>query len=109
AIPKVLIGSPIHQKPAILREFLHSLSELQCQVDFYFIDDNVDIRSKEMLQLFQKNREKQSKIIIQPSTFVDQYVKTEHNHQWNEHLIWKVAKFKDSIIEYARLHQYDYL
>lgn len=107
---KILIGSPIHQKPAILREFLHSLNELQCDADFYFIDDNADIRSKQLLQHFKYQiKNDKAKVIIQQSAHIDQYVKNEHTHQWNEHLIWKVAKFKDSIIEYARLHNYDYL
>jgi len=39
---RVLIASPIRQKPNILKEFLQSLSELDhgdLQVDYFFVDD----------------------------------------------------------------------
>jgi len=109
ALPKVLIGSPIHQKPAILREFLHSLTELKIIADFYFIDDNADTRSKQLLTLFKDYMENRAEVIVRPSPFIDHYVKDEQTHQWNQHLIWKVAQFKDLMIEYAKQNQYDYL
>ena len=52
---RVLLGSPIHQKPQILREFLGSLRRLHRDnftLDFYFIDDNDDEASSLLLREF---------------------------------------------------------
>ena len=41
--PKILLGSPVCQKPKILKEFLQSLKELNKDgytMDYFFIDDN---------------------------------------------------------------------
>lgn len=49
---RVLIGSPIHQKPNVLREFLNSLLRLnieQIELDFHLIDDNDDEESSRLL------------------------------------------------------------
>lgn len=106
---RVLIGSPIHQKPEILNKFLTSLLRLHkgsFECSYFFINDNIDLRSNELLNEF---------VRIVPQVFVeysqnrDEYVRNEMTHYWNEHLIWKVARFKNSIIKYALDFQYDYL
>lgn len=105
----VLCGSPIHQKPAILQAFLHSLKMLervQISVSYYFIDDNIDERSSLMLEQFAEDNER---VIVEPSGQEDEYEKNENHHVWNEKLIWKVAGFKNRIIEHARKQQYDFL
>lgn len=106
---KLLIASPIHQKPAILHHFLHSLMEQHYLADYYFIDDNKDYRSKQLLYTFQEMMKQKSKVIIEASSYQDEYRKDENIHFWNEHLIWKVASFKDKMLEYAKNEQYDYI
>ncbi|GAB6555788.1 glycosyltransferase family 2 protein [Bacillus mobilis] len=107
---KILIGTPVHQDPEILKFYLSSLNELNMtnlMVDYCFIDDNIDSQSKFLLEDFKNNSSTNVKII--KSDFHDNYVKTNQNHQWNEHLIWKVANFKNQIIQEALVGNYDYL
>ncbi|MBW7475173.1 glycosyltransferase [Paenibacillus oenotherae] len=108
--PRILIGSPVHQKPAILRENLSALLQLNSgsfQADFMFIDDNRDEQSSEMLRLFARIGDR---VIVTPSTGLpDEYVRTEETHYWNEGLIWKVAGFKNDLIIHALQQHYDYL
>ncbi len=49
--PKILLGSPIHQKPDILKEFLSTIAELQNEhyhLNYFFIDNNEDPLSKQI-------------------------------------------------------------
>lgn len=106
---KVLIGSPIHQKPNILKEFLISLKELNSyglELGFYFIDDN---EIKESSEILEKISLEDKNIIVEKSRFNDIYQCNSDSHNWNEKLVWKVAKFKDKIINYANENNYDYL
>lgn len=106
---KILIGSPIHQKPQILEHFIKSLSILNKEgldVHYLFIDDNI---SKESSLLLKEFSEKENNVIICKSNFNDEYIRNEQTHLWNEHLIWKVANFKDSIIQVANEFNFDYL
>lgn len=108
---RILIGSPIRQKPAILKEFLQSLQEVITNsfiADFCFIDDNVNEESRTILMEFsQKNPGKV--FLCQPPQTNDVYICNEQTHYWNEAIIWKVAQFKDAIFEFALQHQYDYV
>ncbi|MBJ9993539.1 glycosyltransferase [Paenibacillus sp. S28] len=106
---RVLLGSPVHQKPAILREFLISLRRLrQDHVDFgyFFIDDNQDEQSSAMLQEFAQVA---APVTVQKSEHRDEYYRNENTHFWNERLIWKVAEFKNTMIRHAIDEQYDFL
>ncbi|MGL5381190.1 glycosyltransferase family 2 protein [Clostridium sp.] len=108
---KVLIGSPIHQKQDVLREFLISLEELvkpNIQVDYCFVDDNSDTGSSKMLVDFKKNHDN-VKIIAYDDDENEGYICDDYTHRWCEDLVLKVTKFKNDIIEYAKQHQYDYL
>lgn len=108
-LKKILIGSPIHQKSEILNEFLISLKELKTDIfdiSYYFIDDNIDEESKNLLKEFKNS---QNNVILVDSNFSDQYIKTDHTHLWTESLINKVANFKNSIIKYAIENEFDYL
>jgi hypothetical protein len=105
----VLIGTPIRQKPQILKEFLHSLSELNKEnldVDYFFIDDNDIEKSREILDEFST---KENNVIIKRVKFDDKFICDDDNHNWEENLVWKVASFKDDIISYAKTNSYDYL
>lgn len=106
---RVLIGSPVHQKKIILSEFLDSLHRLKhenMEFGYLFIDDNQDEQSSELLSDFSKLVDH---VTIQPSYRHDDYVRNETTHFWNEQLIWKVAEFKNTIIQYAIEEKYDYL
>ena len=106
---KVLIGSPIHQKPEILKEFLQSLKELDkinINVDFLFIDDNNISESSDILYQFSKD---EKNVIIYKSLNKDNYICDNFTHYWKENLIWKVADFKNKIINYAKKNKYDFV
>lgn len=105
----ILIGSPIKQKPEILKEFLNSLKELRVKnskVDFYFVDDNDLEKSTSLLKEFELPM---SEVKIVEGNKEKKYVCTELSHEWKEELIWKVAAYKDKIIEYAKQKKYDFL
>jgi glycosyltransferase involved in cell wall biosynthesis len=106
---RVLIGSPIHQKTIILREFLSSLYRLKhenMECGYLFIDDNQDERSSKLLSDISKIVDH---VTIQPTHRHNDYVRNETTHFWNEQLIWKVAEFKNAIIQHAIEEKYDYL
>ncbi len=107
---RVLVGSPIRQKPEILREFLASLSSLEqtsYTLHFCFIEDNVLPESTKLLEEFAK--EHPCEMII-PAVAPDaQYICDEYTHHWKEANVWKIATYKDQIIEKAREGNYDYL
>lgn len=110
---KLLIGGPIRQKNNILKEFLKSLEELDLSgidVSFYFVDDNVD---KDSIKLLNKFESKMKNVIIKNSKeFLTQ--KNENyvcntTHVWKKELIARITEYKNSIIEYARQNNFDYL
>ncbi|MCK6206015.1 hypothetical protein KZX50_11235 [Bacillus infantis] len=106
---KVLIGSPIHQKPPILKEFLLSLSELSkgnLELTYLFIDDNNHEESSNLLREFATNRED---VIIFKSNDMENYICDDVTHRWKESLIWKVANFKNMMIKVALENDFDYL
>ena len=54
---KVLIGSPVYQKPEILASFLASLKNLKrdsVSLDYMFVDDNIDETSSKLLTNFKR-------------------------------------------------------
>lgn len=108
---RVVIGSPIQEKPNILVEYLKSLEELYhegVEVSYYFVDNNKSRASSDLLLHFQKSH---PNVTIASSQDVEMsiYFKDEYTHLWDEKLIWKVAQLKDQIIQYAREHCFDYL
>lgn len=105
--PKILIGSPICQKPIVLMLFLMSIERLQLtdyEVFYHFIDDNHDPESQALLSSFQRTR---NNVLIESITEEE----NEHylSHNWSQDRIWKVGAYKDRIIERARLESFDYL
>ncbi|CAH1219426.1 hypothetical protein PAECIP111892_04752 [Paenibacillus auburnensis] len=106
---RVLVGSPIHQKPQILQEFLNSLLRLRREgvtLDFYFIDDNEDDAASELLRHFDPDG---SEVFHQSSGFHDAYIRNDNTHFWNSDLVWKVAGFKNLMIRRAEAFGYDHL
>jgi glycosyltransferase involved in cell wall biosynthesis len=105
----ILVGSPVRQKPAILKEFLASLERLEKKsfsLDYFFIDDNEDPNSSALLEQFAK---KYPTHLVKAKPTDQKYLCNEVTHFWKEELIWKVAGFKDQIIERAKEKGYDYL
>lgn len=106
---RVLIGSPIHQKPAILQHFLNSLSRLNINdidLHYLFIDDNDNKESKHLINNFSKIEEN---VNVIESGREDFYIRNDLTHHWNNDLIWKVAGYKDIIIQIAEENECDYL
>ncbi|MCR8842780.1 glycosyltransferase [Paenibacillus sp. SC116] len=106
---RILIGSPIHQKPQILTEFLQSLLQLNDQkieFHYYFIDDNIDPKSQELLIEFQQKKEHSR---ITRSDEQKHYECNDTTHYWHSDLVWKVAAFKNSIMQYAIDYKFDYV
>ncbi|WP_405106283.1 glycosyltransferase family 2 protein [Paenibacillus sp. FSL K6-1217] len=106
---RVLLGSPIHQKPAILEQFLNSLLRLNLKdidLHFYLIDDNPDEAASQLLQQF---AESGRSVFLQSSGYHDDYIRDEHTHVWHSNLVWKVAGFKNLMIRRAEAFGYDYL
>ncbi|WP_152394423.1 glycosyltransferase family 2 protein [Paenibacillus guangzhouensis] len=116
AAERILIGCPVHQSPQILACFLDTLQHLHHHtphpIDYLFIDDNLDPWSSELLLRFaytEKSLSPNRQITVLSSGESLQYEKDEVTHQWNNLLIWKVARFKDRILSHAREARYDYL
>ncbi|MDF9840850.1 MULTISPECIES: glycosyltransferase [unclassified Paenibacillus] len=106
---RVLLGSPIHQKPQVLEQFLNSLLRLRrdgIALDFYFIDDNGDSASSLLLQQYAPPG---SEVFLQSSGFHDAYIRNDTTHYWNSDLVWKVAGFKNLMIRRADAFGYDHL
>lgn len=106
---RVLLGSPIRQKPEILREFLTSCQELQIDnlsLDYLFIDNNTEDESGQLLRRF---AERHANVKLDRARGEEVYICDERTHNWDEGLIWKVAALKNMIITRAREGNYDYL
>ncbi len=108
---RILVGSPIRQKPAILKEFLLSLLELEKSsfiCDYYFVDDNDVEESRQLLQDFAKEQG-QSCFLEPVGQINDVFVCDAITHRWNDELMCKLGEFKDRMIRYAVEKGYDYL
>lgn len=106
---RVLLGSPVHQKPAILEQFLNALTRLNLEsieLDFYLIDDNKDEAASGLLRQFAESRRS---VFLQASGYNDDYIRDENTHIWHSNLVWKVAGFKNLMIRRAEAFGYDYL
>lgn len=106
---KVLIGSPVYQKPEVLKAFLTSLKRLSrntISIDYMFINDNVDANSTRLLSEF---RREGSTVTINRGQEYGEYLCDEDSHHWDDSLMFKVATYKNSIINYAAENNYDYL
>ena len=107
---RVLLGSPVRQQPEILNQFLLSLDEFTLNptlhLDFFFVDDNTLEESSAMLVRFGAEH---PHTVLHRFNNSTSYICSEDTHVWKEELIWKVAGFKNLMIEHAVKHDYDYL
>ncbi|MFZ5652170.1 MAG: glycosyltransferase [Bacillota bacterium] len=104
---KILIASPVKQKPQILKEFLWSLDRLEKKgliVEYSFIDDNEE--GSALLREFASGRDN---VTIISGGSLDSYRCDETTHHWREDLIWKVAMYKDRFIRKAGEGGFDFL
>lgn len=108
---RVLVASPVHQRPNILRPFLESLAELEqntSKVGYFFMDDNDDAAASELLRQFQA-RHPAADVAKTDRTTSAAYTRDEYTHHWKEELVWKVAGMKDEMLRYALKNGYDYV
>lgn len=106
---KIIVGSAVYQKPKILEAFLSSLKVLNYDdacLDYIFVDDNADEKSKRLLYSFER---KGSSTVILKGTEKSAYVCDEESHHWNDNLMLKVANYKNIIIKYAIDNNYNEL
>lgn len=109
ALKRILVGSPVYQKPEILKAFLNSLKNLNrvhITIDYIFVDDNKDEQSKEQLGAFQREG---SSVLILPGRENSTYHCSEDTHYWSDNLMLRVAEYKNQIIRYALEQNYDAL
>jgi hypothetical protein len=110
---RVLVGAAVRQKPDILRLFLESLGRLEhstVDLDFTFVDDNVDAESSALLERF---RAEISGVDIQAPAGgrgpAARHLQDETGHRWNGVLIDRVAQHKEQMLARARQERYDFL
>ncbi|WP_348624830.1 bifunctional glycosyltransferase/class I SAM-dependent methyltransferase [Paenibacillus peoriae] len=108
---RILIGSPVHQKPEILSLFLQALERLEAPdvlPDYLFVDDNDNPTSSQWLADFSNRLPGRVLPLLTGSQQVENR-SDEHTHYWPPALVWKVAGFKNRLIDYALQHNYDAL
>lgn len=106
---RILVGSPIYQKPEILKAFLKSLKKINrhtISIDYMFVDDNIEENSSQLLAEFERE---ESTVIIVHGKEQGVYLCNDESHHWDDDLMLKVANYKNSIINYAIENEYDYL
>ena len=110
---KILFGSPIRQKSTVLKEFLIGLDEADkanCEVTYFFVDDNTEKASSELLSSFANSHDV---IIKNGSELFDVASHTEdvdyQNHNWKSVNLEKVTTYKNAMINYCIDEKFDYL
>jgi len=104
----ILIASPVRQNAQVLAAFLNSLQKLDTdplttQIEYLFMDDNLDPVSSQLLKNFPENR-----IIIETadkstSTYVP------FSHEWKNNALDQVTCMKNKILQLAQEMKVDYL
>ncbi|MCX7994102.1 MAG: glycosyltransferase family 2 protein, partial [Fimbriimonadales bacterium] len=107
--PRVLIISPVRQKPTILHHFLDGLQRLDTaglEVEYFFIDNNDTVEASQMLRSFADAVSVPVRRLRVPTA--EPYHRTETHHQWTESLVWRLAAIKDGALQATREHGYDF-
>jgi hypothetical protein len=105
---RILISSPVCQKPRILAAFLESLAALEDgghSFDFCFVDDNQLPQSSEMLRAF--SRAGSDVTLLHSAGRGAGYNVDEHTHYWRDDIIMRVAANKNRILDMAADAGYD--
>ncbi|REK56577.1 MAG: glycosyltransferase [Thermobacillus sp.] len=107
---KILIASPVQQKPEILRMFLYTVQHVRkpddCEVHYHFVDDNEREESSAILRQFQAS---QPNVKISRYGQHMRYVVDESTHYWTEDNMERVGRMKDEIIREAIREGFDYV
>lgn len=109
ALRRILVGSPVCQKPEILKAFLASLkmiSHKEFMIDYVFVDDNQDQESSRMLREFKRE---DSAVSVFQAAASGGYLCNEDTHYWNNALMLRVGEWKNRIIRYVLDKEYDFL
>ena len=109
-LKRVLLGSPICKGSKILREFLSTIDKQKqdsIRITYFFVDDNDDPASSDLLEEFRKKHE--NCLIIRAPEKEIKYKEDENTHHWNEYLVWRLAAIKDILIQHAKENDYDYV
>lgn len=103
----ILVGSPIQQTPAILKEFLESLARVEYPDDpsFLFFDDNSDPISRTLLHEFVLPGPK--RIWSSSTKGMGSYRVSETTHHWTTAAVWKVAEMKNALLAEASTAGFD--
>ena len=105
---KILFGTPVRVKNTVLNEFLQGLEDIEKgnnEVSYYFVDDNVDEVSSNLLKSFAKRND----TIIKKGTELFQTNDNYDGHNWKFETLAKVTVYKNTIIQYCIDNNYDYL
>lgn len=100
---KVLIAAPVHQTPAIFKEYLDSIDALQVPTDWKVSKLFVLHNCEELLPMVE------NRAMYAINNTPGQYKTDEVTHHWNESLIGEVAGMKNAIIQQFLQMDYDYL
>lgn len=103
---RILIASPVRERPEILREYADSLLNLNregIKTDFLFIDDNID---KESVDVLQKLAQMLSGTLINGDRKTLSS-RTDCQSKWNSDTILRVSKYRNSILKFAREQDFD--
>lgn len=106
---KVLIASPVRQKPAILKEFLAGLTRLELdgiECDYLFADDNDDPESSAALNEFMLGR---PGYCVRLEREEESYLCDAETHRWKESLIQRVAAVKTFMLRHAVEQGFDHV
>ena len=108
---RILVGSPIRQKPEILKAFLKGLENAEKgenELSYFFVDDNKVQESTEILNSFMCSN---NNVILKKGDdlFTSKIDKEYDLHGWRAENIQQITCFKDAIIEYCIEQRFDYL
>lgn len=105
---RILVGSPVRQKSSILKEFLLGLEEAdfgQNEVAYFFVDDNTEEASSELLKAFAETRDV---IIHKGSNLFDADAHYE-DHVWQAANLARITAYKNKMISHCLDQEFDYL
>lgn len=105
---KILVGSPVRQKSNILKEFLLGLEEAEKgihKVTYFFVDDNVETASSDLLNSFAEKND----VIIKKGSELYNADAHYDGHVWHTTNLEKVTIFKNEMISYCIKNEFDYL
>jgi hypothetical protein len=104
---RVLIASPVRQRPDVLQAFLRSLQELELdgiEAEFAFVDDNDTQPSSDVLHAFQRSAPVRFMPAGSPGPA---YVTDDVTHHWTPANMSRVATFKDRFLDVGLSEEFD--